>query len=341
MMETLGSIDGAHGWLRNSSSRAMRPSRNMAAAWPDRDDGLPWGAQCRLAHRRWRNHSYRVRYYEPAGTDATLYEPKPDFRFRNDMAHPVLINAYASGSTAIFEFWGTRMAASPIPSGPRIFNIVQPPPMKLIETTDLPPGQKKCTESAHAGAMADPTVTYPNGEVKSEVFRSHYRPWQAVCPGGKAAGSPEVPPRPFRRPDPDPARAGVLLTRSETPVAWPPASLQIGNRRPAERGEIDLVQAITKKAVPIAPTFRSARSTPGVVEVPARLAALAQVSQSARPSDRRRIRRYRGLGARALRKEQGRQHSWPISANATRSPGAARAFDDECHPCGWRHRPDA
>ena len=31
------------------------------------------------------NHSYRVRYYEPpVGMDVTIYEPKPDFRFRND-----------------------------------------------------------------------------------------------------------------------------------------------------------------------------------------------------------------------------------------------------------------
>lgn len=196
MMKTLGVIDGAHGWLPELvikgnetkpeyggglcqiGTTAFRGALNV---------GLP------IVERR--NHSYRVRYYEPAGTDATLYDPKPDFRFRNDMAHPVLINAYASGSKAIFEFWGTKDGRVADPIKPRIFNIVQPPPMKLIETTDLPPGQKKCTESAHAGATAEftYTVTYPNGEVKSEVFRSHYRPWQAVCLVGKAAGSPEAP----------------------------------------------------------------------------------------------------------------------------------------------------
>ncbi len=195
-METLGAIDGAHGWLPELvikgnetkpeyggglcqiGTTAFRGALNV---------GLP------IVERR--NHSYRVRYYEPAGTDATLYDPKPDFRFRNDMAHPVLINAYSSGTKVVFEFWGTKDGRVADPIKPRIFNIVQPPPMKLIETTDLPPGQKKCTESAHAGATAEftYTVTYPNGEVKSEVFRSHYRPWQAVCLVGKAAGSPETP----------------------------------------------------------------------------------------------------------------------------------------------------
>ncbi len=53
----------------------------------------------------------------------------------------------------------------------------------MIETTDLPEGKKKCTESAHAGADAyfDYKVTYSNGEVKNQRFTSHYVPWQAVC----------------------------------------------------------------------------------------------------------------------------------------------------------------
>jgi hypothetical protein len=60
---------------------------------------------------------------------------------------------------------------------------VQPPPTKLVESLALPVGKKKCTETAHAGADAkfDYTVTYPSGDVKSETFRSHYKPWQAVC----------------------------------------------------------------------------------------------------------------------------------------------------------------
>ena len=72
--------------------------------------------------------------------------------------------------------------------------------MKLVETLSLPPGKKKCTETAHAGADAEftYTVTYPNGEVKTEVFKSHYRPWQAVCLIGVEklstdAGSASVP----------------------------------------------------------------------------------------------------------------------------------------------------
>jgi vancomycin resistance protein YoaR len=141
-----------------------------------------------------RNHSYRVRYYEPVGTDATIYDPAPDFRFLNDTPHHILIHAYTAGDEVIYEFWGTEDGRSAIYKGveevtdvadlkPRVYNVSAPPPTKLIETLDLPPGQKKCTESAHAGADAAFTylVTYPDGTVKEETFTSHYRPWQAVC----------------------------------------------------------------------------------------------------------------------------------------------------------------
>jgi hypothetical protein len=120
-----------------------------------------------------------------------------------------LINAYIVGDDATFEFWGTKDGRKTQFEGvntvsaiadlqPRIYNISSPPAMKLVETLDLPPGKKKCTETAHAGADADFTynVTYASGETKSEVFRSHYRPWQAVCLVGVEKLSEPVPETP-------------------------------------------------------------------------------------------------------------------------------------------------
>ncbi len=130
-----------------------------------------------------RNHSYRVSYYEPAGTDATIYTPWPDYRFKNDTGAHVLIQTYIEGDELIFEFWGTKDGRVVSQTEPRVYNITAPPPTKYIETLDLPPGKEKCTESAHSGADAEftYTVTYANDEQKEEVFKSHYRPWQAVC----------------------------------------------------------------------------------------------------------------------------------------------------------------
>ena len=140
------------------------------------------------------SHSYRVRYYEPAGADATIYEPRPDFRFVNDTGNYLLINGYVEGDEVTFEVWGTKDGRTTLFTGrnetssifkllPKIFNITPPPPKKIVETLDLAPGKTKCTETAHAGADAEFTysVTYANGTVKKETYRSHYRPWQAVC----------------------------------------------------------------------------------------------------------------------------------------------------------------
>lgn len=138
------------------------------------------------------NHSYRVSYYEPAGTDATIYDPAPDYRFINDTGHYILIQARIGDNELSFDLWGTKDGRQVEVTKPTIYNIVPPKPTKIVETTELPEGKKKCTESAHAGADAffDTKVTYPDGTVKSKRFSSHYVPWQAVCLVGVKALSP-------------------------------------------------------------------------------------------------------------------------------------------------------
>ncbi len=136
-----------------------------------------------LAITERKNHSYRVSYYEPAGTDATIYDPSPDFKFINDTGYHILFTTEMVGNELIYRIYGTDDGRKVEQTYPKIYNLVSPGPTKLIETTDLAPGQKKCTESAHAGADAEftRTVTYANGEKKVDVFKSHYKPWQAVC----------------------------------------------------------------------------------------------------------------------------------------------------------------
>lgn len=184
LLKALGPVDGAHGFLEELVIKGDRTipefggglcqigttSFRMALA-----SGMP------ILERQ--NHSYRVVYYEPAGTDATIYNPKPDFRFKNDTGHYVLIQTKIQGDEAIFEMWGTKDGRVVEQTKPVVYNLVSPPPTKLIETTELPPGKKKCTERAHVGASAKftYTVTYPNGEKKEKEFRSYYKPWQEVC----------------------------------------------------------------------------------------------------------------------------------------------------------------
>ncbi len=139
------------------------------------DSGLP------ITMRR--NHSYRVSYYEPAGTDATIYNPLPDLRFINDTGNYILIQSRVEGNDLYFDFWGAKDGRVVEKTEPIIYNTVKPGPTKYIETLDLSPGVKKCTERAHNGADAyfDYKVTYTDGEIKEKRFASHYIPWREVC----------------------------------------------------------------------------------------------------------------------------------------------------------------
>lgn len=184
LLETLGPVTAGNGWL---PELVIKGNKTV----PEYGGGLCQigtttfraAIQSGMKITERRNHSFRVSYYEPAGTDATIYEPRPDFRFVNDMDNHVLIHAYIVGTEVIYEFWGTDDGREVYVGKPSIYNITAPPPMKLIETTDLEPGKKRCTESAVAGADAalDYKITYADGTVHEETFYSHYRPWQAVC----------------------------------------------------------------------------------------------------------------------------------------------------------------
>ncbi|MFH1668021.1 MAG: VanW family protein [Candidatus Komeilibacteria bacterium] len=139
------------------------------------DSGLP------IIERR--NHSYRVAYYEPAGFDATIYNPKPDLRFNNDTKSNIIIQTRIEGTELIFEYWGTKDGRDVYYTEPTIYNITSPGPTKWIETTELEPGKEKCTERAHNGADAefDYAVTYPDGTKEETTFTSHYVAWPEVC----------------------------------------------------------------------------------------------------------------------------------------------------------------
>jgi len=182
--KALGKVDGATGYLPELVIKEGKTTPEFGGGLCQigttmfraaLDTGLP------ITMRK--NHSYRVSYYEPAGTDATIYDPWPDLRFINDLASHILIQTKISGDDLSFEFWGRRDGRVVEKTKPTIYNIVKPEPAKIIETLELKPGEKRCTERAHNGADAyfDYKVTYADGLVKEKRFSSHYVPWQEVC----------------------------------------------------------------------------------------------------------------------------------------------------------------
>lgn len=199
LVENLGEIDAANGYLPelvikgNETIPEYGGGLCQVATTIFRSalgTGLPITAR--------RNHSYRVSYYEPAGMDASVYDPWPDIKFLNDTDNYILIQSRIEGDILYFDFWGTGDGRVASTTKPVLYNIVNPPPTKLIETDKLAPGQRKCTESAHNGADAyfDYTVTYPEGAtstpIKETRFKSHYVPWQEVCLIGKQEAPKET-----------------------------------------------------------------------------------------------------------------------------------------------------
>ena len=132
-------------------------------------------------------HSYRVPYYEPAGMDATIYQPHPDLRFINDTDNYLLLEARINGYDLIFELYGTKDGREVVVTEPVLEDIIPPPPPKEIFTDELAPGERKKIESAHSGAKASfkRIITFPNGLKREEVWRSYYVPWPEVWLVGK------------------------------------------------------------------------------------------------------------------------------------------------------------
>lgn len=185
LITALGEIDGEHGYKQELVIKGNQTIPEYGGGLCQIGTTVFRGAIASgLPITMRRNHSYRVSYYEPAGTDATIYNPWPDLKFINDTGHHILIQTRIEGTKLYFDYWGTSDGRIVMLTEPVIYNIVAPPEKKIIKTIDLTPGQEKCTERAHNGADAkfDYTVQYPNqAEPVETIFTSHYIPWQEVC----------------------------------------------------------------------------------------------------------------------------------------------------------------
>lgn len=127
-------------------------------------------------------HAFRVPYYEPAGMDATIYQPYSDLRFENNTPAYLLIQGYIEGTKHFFEFYGTSDQRKVEVSQPRIFNITNPPPTLYIKTKALPQGVEKWQERPYKGADTEfiQEISYPDGRIERKIFKSHYQAWQGI-----------------------------------------------------------------------------------------------------------------------------------------------------------------
>jgi len=135
---------------------------------------------CEIVERE--NHRFRVMYYEPAGTDATIYSPSPDFKFKNDTSHHILIQTSISGNTLTFDFYGTKGGRTVKLEGPYISSGASAGKAEEIEDDSLKEGERVLVEASFSGATAVLyRYVYQNGkQVRKDTFNSSYVPQAAV-----------------------------------------------------------------------------------------------------------------------------------------------------------------
>ena len=136
-----------------------------------------------------RNHSLVVSYYDDPsngnpGTDATLYDPNPDFKFTNDTENYILLTTDVDTSTMTltYTFWGTDDGRQGSYTPPQVISWNGYGATQYKETASLAPGVEKC-QSPHAGATTsfDYTVEYADGTTHEKTYESVYRSLPRIC----------------------------------------------------------------------------------------------------------------------------------------------------------------
>lgn len=147
-----------------------------------------------------RNHSLVVSYYnDPSngnpGTDATLYDPAPDFKFTNDTENYILFEANVDmeDMELEFTFWGTSDGRKAYYTPPKVLSWGGYGATQYKETTSLAPGVTRC-QSPHPGATTtfDYIVERPDGTIEKTPFNSTYRSLPKICLVGVAAEELDV-----------------------------------------------------------------------------------------------------------------------------------------------------
>jgi vancomycin resistance protein YoaR len=148
-------------------------------------------------------HAYRVSYYEYeyngtknpkwAGLDATVYVPIVDLKFTNDTDNWLLMETYVVGESLTWKFYSTKDGRTVDWDTTGLTNKVPAPDPIYRENADLKKGEIKQVDYAAEGAdVTIKRIVYKDGKVYfSDVFRTHYQPWQAVFEYGP--GTEDIP----------------------------------------------------------------------------------------------------------------------------------------------------
>lgn len=127
------------------------------------------------------SHSYEVSYYQKGigpGLDATIYDPAPDFKWKNDTGHYIYIEGSIKNDHLTFQFFGTSDGRVATIDGPHTLETFQPSGSPIYVNTDtLSKGTTELIDPPVPGAKTTATYTVTrNGQViNTQVFNSYYQ----------------------------------------------------------------------------------------------------------------------------------------------------------------------
>ena len=144
-----------------------------------------------------RNHSFYISHY-PTGRDATVSWGGPDFKFRNETEHWLLVRASTTSNTLTVALYGTDPGYDVHYTTSAFSNIIK---FKSVETRDpkLLKGVRVVEDGGVNGCtvVVERTVYKGGAVVRTDTFVSHYSPkTEFVRVGTKASTSPTTTPTP-------------------------------------------------------------------------------------------------------------------------------------------------
>lgn len=134
-VKRLGDVDGEHGYLPELVIKRGKTEPEFGGGICQVSTTLFRAALNtgqKITERR--NHAYPVSYYKPYGMDATIYVPKPDFRFTNNTPGYILLQVAIEGSELVFRFYGTPDGRRVSIDGPHILERSPDGAMKTVFT---------------------------------------------------------------------------------------------------------------------------------------------------------------------------------------------------------------
>lgn len=137
-------------------------------------------------------HSYQVAYYGNPGTDAAVYAPSKDLRWRNDTGGPLLVQASwdVKAEQLRVDLFGRDDGRQVQVAAPKVGSSRLPPGPTFMADPALAAGETRRLDMPAPGARVAVVrqVRLKTGAVRSDVTRSSYRPWGGVfvvAPGDK------------------------------------------------------------------------------------------------------------------------------------------------------------